>query len=97
MTIIVRFVDISKPPDNETEKMTIREHFLGFIPLQESTGAFIAETLIEQLQKMGLPLENLRGQGYDNGSNMKGKQNGAQRKILDLNPRAFFVPCSAHS
>ncbi|XP_053561928.1 zinc finger MYM-type protein 1-like [Bombina bombina] len=97
MTMIVRFVDVSKPSDNESESITIREHFIGFIPLQETTGAFIAETLLEQLKLIQLPIENLRGQGYDNGSNMKGKQNGAQKRILDLNPLAFFVPCNAHS
>lgn len=39
----------------------------------------------------------MRGQGYDNGSNMKGKNIGLQRLILNLNPRAFYVPCAAHS
>ncbi|XP_065650769.1 zinc finger MYM-type protein 1-like [Hydra vulgaris] len=39
----------------------------------------------------------MRGQGYDNGSNMKGKNVGVQKRILDLNPRAFFVPCGSHS
>ncbi|KAJ7344823.1 hypothetical protein JRQ81_000773 [Phrynocephalus forsythii] len=39
----------------------------------------------------------MRGQGYDNGANMKGKNIGLQRKILDINPRAFYVPCAAHS
>lgn len=28
---------------------------------------------------------------------MKGKNVGVQKRILDLKPRAFFVPCSAHS
>uniref|UniRef100_A0A8C5MKC1 TTF-type domain-containing protein n=1 Tax=Leptobrachium leishanense TaxID=445787 RepID=A0A8C5MKC1_9ANUR len=97
MTMIVRFVDVSKPSDDESESVTIKEHFLGFIPLQETTGAFIAETLLGQLEEIGLPIENLHSQGYDNGSNMKGKQNRAQKRILDLNPRAFFVPCNAHS
>lgn len=46
---------------------------------------------------MSLSLENLRGQGYDNGSNMKGKHSGVQKRILDINPRAFFVPCSSHT
>jgi hypothetical protein len=39
----------------------------------------------------------MRGQGYDNGANMKIKNNDTQKKILDLNPGAFFVPCAAHS
>ena len=28
---------------------------------------------------------------------MKGKENGVQRRILDVNPRALFVPCSVHT
>lgn len=42
-------------------------------------------------------LQNLRGQGYDNGANMKGKNNGLQKHILNINPRAFFVPSTAHT
>ncbi|XP_048513424.1 zinc finger MYM-type protein 1-like [Athalia rosae] len=39
----------------------------------------------------------MRGQGYDNGANMKGKRSGVQSRILKINPRATFVPCSCHS
>nr|XP_022921013.1 zinc finger MYM-type protein 1-like [Onthophagus taurus] len=96
MTIIIRFVDVM---DEETQQpdVVIREHFLGFVPLQETTGAFISKTIVDELEQMGLQIDNLRGQGYDNGSNMKGKINGVQRKIIEKNPRAFFVPCNAHS
>lgn len=45
---------------------------------------------------MSLSLENLRGQGYDNGSNMKGKHSGVQKKDFRYT-RAFFVPCSSHT
>lgn len=38
----------------------------------------------------------MRGQGYDNGSNMKGKHQGVQKKLLDVNPRAFYTPCGCH-
>ncbi|XP_029466633.1 ATP-binding cassette sub-family A member 1-like [Rhinatrema bivittatum] len=96
MTMILRFVDTASDPDN-SQPVTIKEHFLGFVPLQETTGAVMADTVLRQLEDMSLPIENLRGQGYDNGSNMKGKENGVQRRILDINPRALFVPCSAHS
>nr|XP_022911220.1 zinc finger MYM-type protein 1-like [Onthophagus taurus]XP_022911221.1 zinc finger MYM-type protein 1-like [Onthophagus taurus]XP_022911222.1 zinc finger MYM-type protein 1-like [Onthophagus taurus]XP_022911223.1 zinc finger MYM-type protein 1-like [Onthophagus taurus] len=96
MTIIIRFVDVM---DEETQQpdVVIREHFLGFVPLQETTGAFISKTIVDELEQMGLQIDNLRGQGYDNGSNMKGKINGVQRKIIEKNLRAFFVPCNAHS
>jgi hypothetical protein len=39
----------------------------------------------------------VRGQGYDNGSNMKGRKNGVQKKLLDVNLRAFYSACSCHS
>ena len=90
MTVIVRFVDTS-------DKCKVREHFLGFLPLTKTTGASMTEEVLSKLKDLGHPVENLCGQGYDNGSNMKGKNNGVQRKILDINPRAFFVPCTNHS
>ncbi|KAF7247743.1 Zinc finger MYM-type protein 1 [Varanus komodoensis] len=78
MTMIVHYVDVIKPSDTEMPEpeIMIKEHYLGFIPLKETTGAFRTETPIGQLEKMGLPLENLHGQGYDSGSNMNDKENG---------------------
>ena len=48
----------------------------------------MTEIVLRKLEVMGLSIENLRGQGYDNDSNIKGKENGVQQKILDINPRA---------
>ena len=28
---------------------------------------------------------------------MKGKHKGVQRRLLDVNPRAFYTPCASHS
>ena len=28
---------------------------------------------------------------------MRGKYRGVQKRVLDINPRAFFIPCAAHS
>ncbi|CAM4611734.1 unnamed protein product [Lepidochelys kempii] len=39
----------------------------------------------------------MRGQGYGNGANMRGQNRAVQTRIQELNPRAFFVPCSSHS
>ena len=35
-------------------------------------------------------IDNVRGQGYDNGSNMKRGNKGVQKKFLDVNSRAFY-------
>src|SRR4051812_21283882 len=44
-----------------------------------------------------LDIDNVRGQGYDNGSNMKGKHQGVHKKLLDINPRSFYSTCGCHS
>lgn len=41
--------------------------------------------------------QDCRGQSYDNGANMKGRNKGVQARLLAKNPRAFYVPCSAHT
>jgi hypothetical protein len=53
--------------------------------------------LENQLKLLDLDINDVRGQGYDNGSNMKGKHQGVQRKLLDVNPRAFYSACGCHS
>lgn len=91
MSVIVRFVSCGNG------KVTIREHFLGFIDIRDSTGRGLCEIITNQLSAWNLSIENMRGQGYDNGANMKGKENGLQNLIMSKNPRAFFVPCAAHT
>ncbi|XP_054283324.1 zinc finger MYM-type protein 1-like [Macrosteles quadrilineatus] len=92
MSLVVRFVQCESGEEPE-----IHERFLGFIPVESTTGEALTDVLLNKLKDMKLSLKNMRGQGYDNGSNMKGKNAGVQNRILTLNPRAFFVPCSAHS
>lgn len=93
LTVIVRFV-YNNP---STKLPEIREHFLGFLPVTDTTGQGLAKYLLDFLKSFDIELNDLRGQGYDNGSNMRGKNIGLQKKILDMNPRAFYVPCAAHS
>lgn len=91
MTVIIRFVVI----DDKT--VDVQEHFLCFIDITFSTGKGMTSYLVNKLKEFNLNIQNLRGQGYDNSANMKGRQNGVQSHILSINPRAFFTPCSAHS
>ena len=44
-----------------------------------------------------LNIDDIRGQSYDNGSNMKGKHQGIQKRLLNVNPRAFYIPCGCHT
>lgn len=49
------------------------------------------------LQSKGIPLQECRGQGYDNGAKMSGKVKGVQPQILNVNPLATFSPCASHT
>lgn len=97
MTLIIRYISINQTEDHpRMSEIVINESFLGFIPIEKSTGLELTEIILEQLSALGLSLENIRWQGY-NGSNMKGIQSGVQARIKNINPRALCVPCSSHS
>ena len=57
----------------------------------------LTELIVKTFEKHTIPLSQCRGQGYDNGSNMKGKYEGAQAHILQKNELALFSPCGCHS
>lgn len=92
MTIILRYVALCS---NEN-KYKIEERFLSFSTCTNSTGEGITHAIIAELKKFNLDLQNIRGQGYDNGANMAAKIKGVQNRIHELNPRAIFVPCACH-
>src|SRR5437773_721158 len=73
------------------------ESFVGFLEVNDTTGQQLFDVLDEELKHLGLDIDNVRGQGYDNGSNMKGKHQGVQNKLLGINPRAFYSACGCHS
>lgn len=89
MSIILRFVS--------TTTGDVHEHFIGFIEVVDKTGAGLSERIIKELMDLKININDMRGQSYDNGSNMRGKQNGVQKRILNTNPRAFYKPCNSHS
>ena len=53
--------------------------------------------IVETLHDDKIPLTDCRAQAYDNGANMSGKYNGAQRHILDRNALCLLSPCGCHS
>lgn len=53
--------------------------------------------LLDALKLLDLNVDDIRGKGYDNESNMKGKHQGVQKRMLEINPRALYMPCVCHS
>lgn len=88
MSIILRFCNSSTG--------AIEEHFVGFIAVAETTGEYLTNEILNELEKIGLDIQNCRGQGYDNGANMAGINKGVKTRILYIHPRAFFTPCGCH-
>lgn len=92
-TFILRYL-FDKSGDGEYQ---IHERFLSFIDDSKKTGEDIAEMILKFLSECHIPLEDCRGQGYDNASNMSGEYKGVQSHLKGKNPLCLFSPCGCHS
>ncbi|XP_025263419.1 zinc finger MYM-type protein 1-like [Camponotus floridanus] len=91
LSCIIRYVHI------HNGEVQICESFTGFLVVKDTSGLGLATTLKQHLNDCGLDFTNCRGQGYDNGANMKGYKAGVQAQLLRENPKAFFTPCGCHN
>ncbi|XP_029054570.2 zinc finger MYM-type protein 1-like [Osmia bicornis bicornis] len=92
LSVVLRYVNIT---DDDVE---IEEHFfIKFEIVHNTTGKGLSETIILILDQLGIKISDCRGQGYDNGANMRGIYQGVQANILCENHKAFYVSCGSHN
>ena len=77
------------------EKEELVEKFIGFYEVCETTGRSIANSILDALTRVGLLIEDCRGQ-YG-AAKMSGKLNGAAKHIQDLQSKAVYTHCLSHN
>ncbi|KAL9687605.1 hypothetical protein QQ045_032010 [Rhodiola kirilowii] len=87
MAIILCFVD---------SKGLIRECFFEVINVVDTCFLTLKDHISRVLAEYDLKVEDIRGQGYDGASNMRGQFNGLQALFLRECPYAYYVHCFAH-
>ncbi|XP_025669803.1 uncharacterized protein [Arachis hypogaea] len=87
MAIVLRFVTLDG---------FVKERFFDLVHVTDTCATTLKKELIYVLSHYNLQVENIRGQGYDGASNMRGEWNSLQALFLKDSPQAYYVHCFAH-
>ncbi|KAK9676664.1 hypothetical protein RND81_11G092200 [Saponaria officinalis] len=75
---------------------SIQERLFDLIHVSETSALTLKSAITNCLSAHNLKIENIRGQGYDGASNMRGEWSGLQALFLNECSYAYYVHCFAH-
>ena len=87
MAVVLRYVDSCG---------IIKESFVGLVHVKETTSAYLKSSIDSLFAEYKLSLKQVRGQGYDGASNMRGEFNGLQSLIMRESSTTHYVHCFAY-
>ncbi|XP_050211381.1 uncharacterized protein LOC126661570 [Mercurialis annua] len=87
MAIVLRFIDKSG---------CIQERFFDLVHVFDTSAMTLKNNISAILSYHNLSTYNIRGQGYDGASNMRGEWNGLQALFLKDCQYAYYIHCLAH-
>ncbi|XP_059663575.1 uncharacterized protein LOC132309276 [Cornus florida] len=87
MAIVLRFID---------KNGLLKERFFGVVGVKDTTALTLKKEISDVLTLYDLQIDNMRGQGYDGVSNMRGVWSGLQALFLKECPYAYYVHCFTH-
>ncbi|KAF8396080.1 hypothetical protein HHK36_017692 [Tetracentron sinense] len=87
MALVLRFVD---------KDGFLRERFFDIVHVLDTVALTLKKRVCAILSRHSLSIQNIRGQGYDGASNMRGEWNGSQALFLKDCPFAYYIHCFAH-
>jgi len=87
ITFVIRFVDRSG---------FIREWFFDIVHVKDTTASTFKEEISFVLSHHNLDVQNIRGQGNNGVSNIRGEWNGLKALFINDCPYAYYVHCLAY-
>lgn len=91
LTVCLRYVTL-----NKEGQYVLRENILSFFVVTTKTGAALAESILKVLRDEGVVVGNMRSQGYDGCSSMRGIYKGVQAEPKKIVPQALYFHCASH-
>ena len=87
MAIVIRFVD---------KDGFVRERFFGVVHVPDTTALTLKDEIYSILWHHNLDIQDIRGQGYDGASNMRGEWNGLKALVSNDYSSTYYIHCFAH-